>query len=56
MKVPKGQTFYIGKKKLKAGDEIPPALESKFSKPSEKDKKPNNPPPVNPGDKDKRDK
>lgn len=32
MKVPKGKTFYFGKKKLKAGDEIPALLETKFSK------------------------
>ena len=32
MKVPEGKTLYFGKKKLKAGDEIPPTLESKFSK------------------------
>ena len=32
MKVPKGKTLYFGKKKLKAGDEIPVSLESKFSK------------------------
>ena len=39
MKVPKGKTLYFGKKKLKAGDEIPPALESKFAKALNKPKK-----------------
>ncbi len=29
MDVPKGKTFYIGKKKLRAGVEIPASLESK---------------------------
>ena len=32
MKVPKGKTFYFGKKVLKSGDEIPAVLESKFAK------------------------
>jgi hypothetical protein len=32
MKVPDGMTLYYGKKRLKAGDEIPKALESKFAK------------------------
>ena len=32
MNVPKGKTFYIGKKKIKAGNKIPASLESKFSK------------------------
>jgi len=40
MKVPEGKTFYIGKKKLKAGDEIPPMLESSFAKILSKERKP----------------
>jgi len=32
MVVPKGKTLYVGKKVMKAGDEIPASLESKFAK------------------------
>ena len=39
MKVPKGKTIYFGKKVLKAGDEIPAALESKFAKVLNKNQK-----------------
>lgn len=39
MEVPNGKTFYFGKKVLKAGDEIPAALESKFAKVLNKEKK-----------------
>jgi len=39
MKVPKGKTIYFGRKVLKAGDEIPAALESKFAKVLNKENK-----------------
>ena len=53
MKVPKGKTFYFAGKKLKAGDEIPLALESKFSKVLNKEKPKSFNPGKQEGDKNK---